>query len=196
MAAETAPAPVPPRRLVVYYTLLTLAVAAVAIVVLAVVAKPTAEPSISGGYDLVPPGGCLGKQVNLSQSGQFVAIEAVQGDAGGSVRFEDGRLNGTVTCGNGRDAHLQARAGGGTLRGTAGGAPVAGQLKREAPTPGAPKPRAPGSVAADYTVSPRSTCLGNAFTLEGDDPVTVTAGGKARGALRYRSGTLSGRVRC
>src|SRR4051812_13870632 len=117
MAAESAPAPVPPQRLVVYYTLLTLAVAAVVVVVLAVVPKPTAEPSISGGYDLAPPTGCLGKQVNVSQSGQFVSIDAVEGDAGGSVRFEDGRLTGPVTCGDGRSAHLDARAGGGSLRG-------------------------------------------------------------------------------
>lgn len=70
----SAPPPVPRGRLIAYYGLLALAVGAVAVIVLAVVPKPKAKPNIAGGYDLVPPKGCLGKQVNLSQSGEFVDL--------------------------------------------------------------------------------------------------------------------------
>jgi Kef-type K+ transport system membrane component KefB len=193
---EPAPPSVPRGRLVAYYALLVAVVGAVALFVLAVVNKPKAQPNIAGGYDLVPLQGCLGKQVNLNQSGQFVDIDAVEGDAGGSARFRHGRLTGTVSCEDGHSAKLDARAGDGALRGTLGGRPVSGTLKREPPTPGAPKPRAPASVAADYTVSPRSDCLGSAITLEGDKTITLTAGGSKRGTLAYTDGTLSGRVQC
>jgi Kef-type K+ transport system membrane component KefB len=191
-----APPPVPRGRLVLYYGLLALAVGAVAVIVLAVVPKPKAQPNIAGGYDLVPPRGCLGKQVNLSQSGQFVDLEAVQGDAGGSARVRHGRITGTVDCNGGGSGKVDLRAGKGALVGTIGGAPVAGQLKREPPTPGTPKPRAPGNVSSDYTLSPRSDCLGNAMTLDGGKVVTVTAGGAKRGTLAYANGTLAGRVQC
>ena len=73
---EAPPRAVPRGRLIAYYVLLALAVGAVAVIVLAVVPKPKAQPSIAGGYDLVPPNGCLGKQVNLSQSGQCRAPRA------------------------------------------------------------------------------------------------------------------------
>ena len=193
---EAPPRAVPRGRLIAYYSLLALAVGAVAVIVLAVVPKPKAQPSIAGGYDLVPANGCLGKQVNLSQSGQFVDLEAVQGSAGGNLRFKDGRLTGGVSCQNGASGQLDARATSGRLAGTVAGAPVAGTLKREPPTPGAPKPRAPGSVAYGYTISPRSTCLGNAITLDGGSAVVVTAGGAKRGTLVYKDGNLAGRVQC
>ena len=130
------PARGPRGRLIAYYVLLALAVGAVAVIVLAVVPKPKAQPSIAGGYDLVPPNGCLGKQVNLSQSGQFVDLEAVQGSAGGNLRFKDGRLTGGVSCQNGASGQLDAHAASGRLAGTVAGAPVAGTLKREPPHAG------------------------------------------------------------
>ena len=193
---EPAPHPVPRGRLIAYYTLLAVAVTAVAVLVLAVVHKPHAQPNIAGGYDLVPAEGCLGEQVNLTQSGQFVDLEAVQGDAGGGLRFRDGHLTGGVECRDGSSARLDAHAASGRLVGTIGGVRVTGALKREPPTPGAPRPRAPDGVADNYSVSPRSDCLGNAMTLEGGTTVTVTAAGAERGALAYKNGTLAGRVRC
>ena len=93
-----------------------------------------------------------------------------------------------MSCQNGASGQLDAHAASGRLAGTVAGAPVAGTLKREPPTPGAPKPRAPGSVAYGYTISPRSTCLGNAITLDGGSAVTVTAGGAKRGTLVYKDG--------
>jgi hypothetical protein len=193
---EPAPSPVPHKRLIAFYALLALAVAAVAVIVLAIVPKPKAQPNIAGGYDLVPPRGCLGRQANLSQSGQFVDLEAVQGSAGGNLRFRDGRLTGTVGCQDRSSGRLDARAASGRLVGAIAGAPVAGTLKREPPTPGAPKPRAPDSIAYAYAISPRSNCLGNAMTLDGGATVTVTAGGAKRGTLTYDDGNLAGRVRC
>jgi len=121
---EAPPRAVPRGRLIAYYSLLALAVGAVAVIVLAVVPKPKAQPSIAGGYDLVPANGCLGKQVNLSQSGQFVDLEAVQGSAGGNLRFKDGRLTGGVSCQNGASGQLDARATSGRL------ARSGGQLRR------------------------------------------------------------------
>src|SRR3954447_11559457 len=118
---EPAPPRVPRGRLVAYYALLVAVVGAVVVLVLAVVPKPKAQPNIAGGYDLVPAKGCLGKQVNLSQSGQFVDLDAVEGDAGGSTRFRHGRLTGTVMCQNGHSAKLDATAAGGALHGTLGG---------------------------------------------------------------------------
>src|SRR5919197_1923273 len=193
---EPAPSPVPHKRLIAFYALLALAVAAVAVIVLVIVPKPKAQPNIAGGYDLLPPPGCLGRQANLSQSGQFVDLEAVQGSAGGNLRFRDGRLTGTVGCQDGSSGRLDARAASGRLVGAIAGAPVAGTLKREPPTPGAPKPRAPDSVAYAYAISPRSNCLGNAMTFDGGATVTVTAGGAKRGTLTYDDGNVAGRVQC
>ena len=73
-----------------------------------------------------------------------------------------------MDCDGGGSAKLDVRAGRAALAGTIGGAPLAGRLKREPPSPGTPKPRAPGTVASDYALSPRSDCLGNALTLDGE----------------------------
>ena len=44
---------------------------------------------------------------------------------------------------------------------------IAADLKRDPPDAGAAKPRAPGSIAGIYKLSPRSTCFGGKFELEG-----------------------------
>jgi hypothetical protein len=152
----SAPPPVARGRLIAYYGLLALAVGAVAVIVLAVAPKPKAQPNIAGGYDPLPPKGCLGKQVNLSQSGEFVDLEAVQGDAGGSARFRHGRIAGTVDCDGGGSAKLDVRAARGALAGTIGGAPVAGQLKREPPPPRAPPSRGRPATCPPTTRSRRA----------------------------------------
>src|SRR3954462_8587492 len=118
---EPAPPRVPRGRLVAYYALLVAVVGAVVVLVLAVVPKPKAQPNIAGGYDLVPPKGCLGKQVNLSPSGEIADLEHVQGNAGGSGRSRHGRTAGTGDGAGGGSAQLDVRARKGALAGAIGG---------------------------------------------------------------------------
>ena len=50
-------------------------------------------------------------------------------------------------------------------------------LKRDPPEPGAAKPRAPGSIAGIYKLSPRSTCFGGKFELTGSGSSYTREGG-------------------
>src|SRR5215210_1519714 len=96
------------RRLSAYYVLLAVAATAVTVVVLAAGSKSDPQPAIAGGYDVAAGRACLGEQVDVRQSGQFLALQHSDGSSVGKPRFEDGRLDGTVECTDGRSARLDA----------------------------------------------------------------------------------------
>ena len=77
------------RRLTAYYVVLVIAVAVVATLVLSAGAKEEPEPAIAGGYDVTQGQACLGEQIDLRQSGQFVGLRRADGSEAGKLRFKD-----------------------------------------------------------------------------------------------------------
>jgi Kef-type K+ transport system membrane component KefB len=185
------------RRIPAYYAVLGLVTATVTVVVLAAGAGEDPQPSIAGGYDVAAGRACLGEQVDIRQSGEFLALQRPDGSSLAKPKLSGGRVRGTVSCADGRTATLDATVRDGVLAGTAGGAPVRATFAREPPDPGAQRPRAPGSVAGDYKLVPRSACLGGRIALDGSGSgVGLEGRGGVAGELTYAKGTLSGRVRC
>jgi Kef-type K+ transport system membrane component KefB len=181
-------------RLATCYVALVSVTAAVLAVVITSGAHKHAQRSLAGGYDVSSGTACLGKSVDISQSGQFGSIGNAAGTLSGSLSVKRGRLTGTVRCLRQGRARVSASFDSGTLRGTIGGQPLSAQLRRDAPAPGAPKPVVPGSVAGRYALTPSSNCLGAKLTLTGADGLYRTKGSGR--ALRYRGGTLSGTIAC
>ena len=135
--------------------------------------------------------------MELAQSGQFVKISNAQSTLSGSLKWEKGLLSGTVNCLHAGSARIDARVANGILAGSLGGLPVAAQLKRDPPEPGAPKPRAPRSVGGEYQLAPASACLGGKMKLsQSGSTVKVVTSKKPRGKLLYKAGTLAGAVSC
>jgi len=150
-----------------------------------------------------------GPSFDVKQSGQFVNLSNTQGTLGGKLRLEekagsDGSrpLTGDVKCVNGGSQEFDGSAtpgDKGTITGTLGGSKVAADLKRDPPDAGSPKPRAPGSIAGLYRLSPRSTCFGGRFELEGSgSSYTLKAGERELGTLAYDSkkGAVTGDLEC
>jgi Kef-type K+ transport system membrane component KefB len=150
-----------------------------------------------------------GPLFDVEQSGQFVNLSNTQDTLGGKLRLKeeprpDGSrvLSGDVDCVNGRQLHFQGAAtpgDKGTISGRLGGRPISASLRRDPPDPGAPKPRVPRSIAGLYKLSPRSTCFGGRFELEGGgSSYTLKTGEGELGELSYdkEKGTVSGDVAC
>ena len=150
-----------------------------------------------------------GPAFDVKQSGQFVNLANAPNTLGAKLRLHSQKgpngghlLTGTVSCVKGKDSKLRGYATSGpkgAITGTLGGALLAANLRRDPPDPGTPKPRAPGSVAGLYKLSPRSTCFGGLIRLEGGGShYKLTANGRGLGSVRYTSktGALAGDVRC
>ncbi|HEU0318643.1 MAG TPA: cation:proton antiporter, partial [Solirubrobacteraceae bacterium] len=194
---DAAPPSAGRRRLAIYYATLTAITAVVVVFVVSQGAHEHAQRPIAGGYDVGAGGGCLGAQFNLVQSGEFVTLADPQTGAGGKLTFKGGRLTGTVACADHARRPLGLGYSAGVLTGTIGGVPVRALFKRDPPAAGAPKLRAPPSVAGDYQLSPGSQCLGGKISLGGAGRgLELAAQRTARGRLSYRSGTLTGQVAC
>src|SRR5436305_1997413 len=177
----------------IYYVVLAVITAVVAIVVLSAGKDEKAQPSIAGGYDATGPAACLGAppppptgaplpptapaqpavlgpSFDVKQSGEFVNFSNTQGTLGGKLRLKNGKLTGDVNCVSGGKQHFSgvAVAGGkGAISGVLGGTRVTANLRRDPPDPGTPKPRAPANIAGPYKLSPRSTCFGGGLELDG-----------------------------
>ncbi|MEA2218345.1 MAG: hypothetical protein QOJ35_971 [Solirubrobacteraceae bacterium] len=218
-AHASEPGTASPTRLIIFYILLGVLTAGVAIAVIAKGKDEHPQPAIAGGYDATAPNACLGapstaKKVvypstapaqappggpsfDVRQSGQFVNVTNPQGTLSGKLRLKKTagqlKLTGTVSCVNGKSLPIDAivtPGNKGAIAGTLGGAPVAAVLKRDPPDPGATKPRPPTSLASLYTLSPRSTCFGGSFELKGSgSQFTVVARGQALGQVTYASPT-------
>src|SRR3954469_18711677 len=149
-----------------------------------------------------------GPSFDIKQSGQFVNIANTAGTLSGQLRLHDGpkdathRLTGTVDCVNGKSLDFEGTATPGTkgiIAGKLGGAPVTANLKRDAPDPGTPKPRAPNSIAGIYKLSPRSTCFGGNFQLKGSgSSYAIHAKAQNLGTVAYTdtTGAVNGDVAC
>ena len=138
-------------------------------------APPAPSPALPA--TTAPQAKASGPSFDVKQSGQFVNLSNTQGNLGGKLRLkEDARpdgshpLSGDVDCVNGKTLDFEGEAtpgAKGTITGLLGGQKVAADLKRDPPEPGAAKPRAPGSIAGIYKLSPRSTCFGGKIELDG-----------------------------
>jgi Kef-type K+ transport system membrane component KefB/nucleotide-binding universal stress UspA family protein len=183
--------------LIAIYVVMAVAVAIVATVVIAAGQDLSPERSIAGGYDLDRPDPCVGPGLDLRQSGEFVNVENAEGTISGSLRDKNGRLTGDVTCTDGSNEELRARAGDRAIEGTLGGRQIQGELTRDPPRAGVPRPRAPGSVEGEYRLTPRSACLGALLGVEGSgSEVEFVRGGRVVGEGTYEDGKLSGEVTC
>jgi Kef-type K+ transport system membrane component KefB len=185
------------RRLALYYAGLAIVTAVVVATVIGLGAGREAAAPIAGGYDVSGPGRvCLGRAFDVTQSGQFVAIDGATSGAAGKLRLRDKRLTGAVLCVRGADATLVATVGERKLVGRAGDAPFRAELRRDPPPPGAQKPRPPASVHGEYAISPRSDCLGGSLEIGEGDRAPVVVGGGTVGSVVYRNGAIAGRVTC
>ena len=126
-------------RMTVYYIVLAVITAAVAIVVISAGKDEKAQKSIAGGYDATTPVACLGApppkpagkplpstapttvavagpSFDVKQSGQFVNFTNAQNNIGAKLRLEEGKgnqprkLTGDVSCVNGKTAKFTGTA--------------------------------------------------------------------------------------
>ena len=184
------------RTLVAIYVVMAVAVTVVAAVVFSAGQDRHAEKSIAGGYDLAKPDTCLGASFDIRQSGEFANIENADGSLGGSLRVDNGRLTGDVSCAGDASEPIDAHGGDRALEGTIGGRPLQAALTRDPPPPG-PRPRAPDSIAGDYVLKPRSACLGAKMSVEGSGPeYELVRSGTALGHVTYEKGAITGEGNC
>ena len=140
-----------------------------------------------------------GPSFDVKQSGQFLNPQhAGHGRRPAGLDDKAGpggarQLSGEVDCVDGSTEDFDGTATPGeqaTIAGDLGNRPVEAVLTRDPPDPGALKPRAPGSIAGLYKLSPRSTCFGGTFELTGGgDSYDVEARGKALGSIAYAKDT-------
>ncbi len=180
------------RRLALYYAVLAVALVAVVVTVFNVGRGLDAQPAIAGGYD-VEAGECLGPQIDLRQSGQFVSIGRTGGATVGKLRLTDNRLTGEVTC-DGEVVRIEARRDGKTLAGTLGTEPFRARLERDPPESGQQQPRSAASVTGDYKLVPASQCIGG--TIELHDGRIENKQGQELGSFVYDNGRFAGDVLC
>ena len=155
-----------------------------------------AQPSIRGGYDVVAGAACLGKMIDVRQSGEFVTLQLPDGSRAGNMRFKGELLTGDVECRGGDAAPLSAEVRNGTMRGRLGDAAFEAKFAREPPSQGARQPMPPRSIAGEYAFAPRSTCLGGTLELEGSE-TRLELGGGAEGEIEYTdTGALAGHAIC
>ena len=202
MSAPEQELPTPPKgRLTVFYVVLAVATAITAFLVIDAGKDKEGQPSIVGGYDTTGAAmACLGPQFDVKQSGQFINLDNAKSTLSGKLKWKDGSLTGSVNCLEGGEQEIQGKVADGVISGTLGGQPLAAELKRDAPDPGAAKPRAPQGIAGPYRTTPRSTCLGGRFELEklgGNRYELAGRGAKpAAGELTYTDGAVAGEVTC
>lgn len=192
---ETPAAP-PRRRLLAFYGLLLAVVVAVSALVIPAGQDRKTQDPISGGYDVMGENACLGEELDVKQSGRFVNFDNADGSLGGRLEARDGRLTGEVDCVEGGRSELDAVVADGKLAGELDGRQVTAELKRDPPEAGSQKPLAPGSIAGEYKLSPRSDCLGSELVIEGDSKVHLLAHDSEIGAGTYTDGRLEGELEC
>jgi Kef-type K+ transport system membrane component KefB len=135
------------RRIALAYVLLLVLVAVVAVVVLGAGAGRRPAPAIGGAYriDRSPPclGGAGGRLV-FDQSGQFVGLDG-PGDVGGELRLRGSRLDGEVTCRDGRATPVAWLVDGAVVSGPVDGGELAATRVAAAEAEAAGGEGAPGA---------------------------------------------------
>ena len=185
------------RRLTAYYVVLVIAVAVVATLVLSAGSKEEPEPAIAGGYDVTQGQACLGEQIDLRQSGQFVGLRRADGSGAGKLRFKDGRLTGEASCLKGGTQPLRATVRSGAVAGTLGGEPLRPSSRASRRTRAPRSPRRPAPWRASTSSCPRSACLGGKIELIGDGRALELEGKNVKGELIYgAAGKLTGSAIC
>src|SRR3954447_1562076 len=127
------------RRAIVLTYLVLGALAAIAIAVaLAAGRDEDPTPSATGTYAAIgPAAGCLGTSFGVNQSGEFAKLDGA-GDSGGSLRYRDGALRGTLDCRRGASAEavlaIRGPADHRRLTGTIGAASFAARATAATPT--------------------------------------------------------------
>jgi len=183
-------------RVAVHYALLLAALAGV-IGVVSVVHHGTAQPKIAGGYTVSKGVACVGPQLQVIQSGQYVDLSNTKSTVGGTLTFKHDTLTGSVSCIGGHHLPIHATVVNGVLSGALGGAPLSAVQSSDPPPAGSPKPYAPASIDGSYSLSPASQCLGGSIVLkEKGSTVKVVSAGKPRGTLQYIGGAVTGTVAC
>lgn len=184
------------RKLITFYGVLGIVVAVVSAVVISAGQKEKAQPSIAGGYDVIGENACLGSRFELRQSGRFVNLDTAEGSVHAQLEVDEGRLSGEVECVADGKLAMDARFTQGELKGTLGDQPLRAELKRDPPEAGTRRPRAPASIAGEYSLSPRSPCLGAKLAVEGNSKVELHAREKTVGHGTYADGKLHGELEC
>lgn len=155
------------------------------------------EPEVAGTYAISPPSACLGAAVEVKQSGQFLTIGTPDGGRPSSkARLDGEEVTGEVKCLGGAGGPFEATLRDGRFTGSVAGEELMGRLSGESPAPGTMVERAPGSVAGDYRLSPRSECLGEKLELEEAGSGVKVHAGESKGEARYTGGKLTGEVEC
>jgi Kef-type K+ transport system membrane component KefB len=185
------------RRLLAFYVAMAAVVVVVAVLAISAGEREEAETPIAGGYAVAGESPCLGESFDVLQSGRYVNLTNSEETLGGKLELRDERLTGDVSCVGGGSAEIEARADGETIQGTLDGRPLAAAFEREPPEPGTARGRAPSSIEGEYTVTPRSPCIGGKLEVEGSGAeVELLAGERAAGDARYEDGRLDGTVTC
>ena len=193
--------PTPPKgRLIVFYAVLAIATAITATLVINAGQDKKGQPTIAGGYDVTGAAmACLGPQFDIKQSGQFINLDNAKSTLSGQMKWKDGALSGSANCLKGGEQEIDAKVVDGVITGTLGGQELSAELKRDPPVAGAAKPRAPKGIEGPYTTTPRSTCLGGRFELEGSGGRYELKGAgtkAAAGEVTYNDGAVAGDVTC
>ena len=71
--------------------------------------KPAPPTSIAGDYEFVPRSACLGGKGALEGHGKQVELKAA-GGVSGELVYDDGKIAGTATCADGREAEIAGTA--------------------------------------------------------------------------------------
>ncbi len=179
-----------------YAVLAVVTVAAFALV-LGIGGDTGAEKGVAGTYTIEPPSSCLGVELEIKQSGQFLSLGTREGGKpSAQARLDGDQVTGDVQCLEGGDGPIEARITGERFTGSVGEEPFEGRLSDDPPIPGTKVERAPSSVAGEYQLSPRSDCLGGRLEIEESGEVVELHGGAATGEARYEDGALAGDVDC
>lgn len=185
------------RRVTIFYAVLAIATAVVAITVFAAGENREAQKSIAGGYDTAADNPCLGAQFDVKQSGKFVSLENADDNLSGVLELDGSRLTGDVSCIKGGEQELTSRAVNGRIVGRLGGKPLAARLERDPPAPGSQRPLNPSSIDGEYKLAPESVCLGGRIEVEGGGANSrVVAKEREAGELNYSNGDITGEVTC
>jgi Kef-type K+ transport system membrane component KefB len=176
---------------------------------IACLGAPPPQPAGAPLPATAPPQAAVnGPSFDVKQSGQFVNFSNTQGTVGGQLRMEGGsgdeprKLTGDVSCVDGKTARFEGTVtpgSKGSIQGTLGGTEMTANLRRDPPDAGAPKPRAPGSIASLYRNTPRSTCLGGSFEITGSGSKYHVEGKAGElGELTYndQTGRVAGDLEC
>src|SRR5919106_375106 len=185
------------RRLLVFYLVMAVVVGVVAAIAITAGEREEAETPIAGGYDVTAGADCLGDKFDVKQSGRFVNLTNPDETLGGKLELRDGDLTGDVSCLDGGTAELDARADSRTIEGRLDGRRVAAEFKREPPEPGTAQGTAPDSIEGEYSLTPRSDCLGGSIEVEGSgSEVVLLRGASVVAEASYEDGRIEGTATC